>query len=128
MKKRILSFLLAFVLICLMLPTTAFAADSHTHCICGKTHKNVGDHDAEVSTTFTAVTDQNGLQNAATNGGDIGNDAVVLSITGNGDKNNPLAKDSDSLTVKASEEATYAGTYTGTLTFTIAVNTAEDTE
>lgn len=126
MKKRILSFLLAFVLICLMLPTTAFAADSHTHCICGKTHKNVGDHDAEVSTTFTAVTDQNGLQNAATNGGDIGNDAVVLSITGNGDKNNPLAKDSDPLTTEVTEEAKYSGTYTGTLTFTIAVNTAEN--
>ena len=128
MKKRILSFLLAFVLICLMLPTTAFAADSHTHCICGKTHKNVGDHDAEVSTTFTAVTDQNGLQNAATNGGDIGNDAVVLSITGNGDKNNPLAKDSDPLTAEVTEEAKYSGTYTGSITFTIAVNTAEDTE
>ena len=126
MKKRILSFLLEFVLICLMLPTTAFAADSHTHCICGKTHKNVGDHDAEVSTTFTAVTDQNGLQNAATNGGDIGNDAVVLSITGNGDKNNPLAKDSDLLTAEVTEEAKYSGTYTGTLTFTIAVNTAEN--
>ena len=121
-----MSFLLAFVLICLMLPTTAFAADSHTHCICGKTHKNVGDHDAEVSTTFTAVTDQNGLQNAATNGGDIGNDAVVLSITGNGDKNNPLAKDSDPLTAEVTEEAKYSGTYTGTLTFTIAVNTADN--
>ena len=126
MKKRILSFLLAFVLICLMLPTTAFAADSHTHCICGATHKAVGDHDAEVSTTFTAVTDQNGLQNAATNGGDIGNDAVVLSITGNGDKNNPLAKDSDPLTAEVTEEAKYSGTYTGSITFTIAVNTAED--
>ena len=128
MKKRILSFLLAFVLICLMLPTTAFAADSHTHCICGKTHKNVGDHDAEVSTTFTAVTDQNGLQNAATNGGDIGNDAVVLSITGNGDKNNPFAKDSEALRIQVAEEAKYSGTYTGSITFTIAVNTAEDTE
>ncbi len=87
MKKRILSFLLAFVLICLMLPTTAFAADSHTHCICGKTHKNVGDHDAEVSTTFTAVTDQNGLQNAATNGGRVylANDITinaVITVTG----------------------------------------------
>ena len=126
MKKRILSFLLAFVLICLMLPTTAFAADSHTHCICGKTHKNVGDHDAEVSTTFTAVTDQNGLQNAATNGGDIGNDAVVLSITGNGDKNTPLAKDSEALRIQVAEEAKYSGTYTGSITFTIAVNTAEN--
>ena len=124
MKKRILSFLLAFVLICLMLPTTAFAADSHTHCICGKTHKNVGDHDAEVSTTFTAVTEQNGLQNAATNGGDIGNDAVVLSITGNGDKNNPFAKDSEALRIQVAEEAKYSGAYTGTIHFTIAVTTA----
>lgn len=62
------------------------------------------------------------------NGGDIGNDAVVLSITGNGDKNNPLAKDSDPLTAEVTEESKYSGTYTGTLTFTIAVNTAEDTE
>ena len=124
MKKRILSFLLAFVLICLMLPTTAFAADSHTHCICGKTHKNVGDHDAEVSTTFTAVTDQNGLQNAATNGGDIGNDAVVLSITGNGDQTAPQTDESTPLTVTPAEDPPYAGTYTGTIHFTIAVTTA----
>ena len=87
MKKRIMSFLLAFVLICLMLPTTAFAADSHTHCICGKTHKNVGDHGAEVSTTFTAVTDQNGLQDAATNGGSVylANDITInaaITVTG----------------------------------------------
>ena len=121
MKKRIMSFLLAFVLICLMLPTTAFAADSHTHCICGKTHKNVGDHDAEVSTTFTAVTDQNGLQNAATNGGDIGNDAVVLSITGNGDQTAPQTDESTPLTVTPAEDPPYAGTYTGTIHFTIAV-------
>ena len=88
LKKRILSFLLAFVLICLMLPTTAFAADSHTHCICGKTHKNVGDHEAEVLTTFTkAVTDQNGLQDAATNGGSVylANDITInatITVTG----------------------------------------------
>ena len=60
------------------------------------------------------------------NNGNIGNNAVVLSITGNGDKNNPLAKDSDPLVVKASEEATYAGTYTGTITFVVAVNPAEN--
>ena len=87
MKKGIMSLLLAFVLIWLILPTTAFAADSHTHCICGKTHKNVGDHDAEVSTTFTAVTDQNGLQNAATNGGSVylANDITInaaITVTG----------------------------------------------
>ena len=88
MKKRIMSLLLAFVLICLMLPTTTFAAGSHTHCICGKTHKNVGDHDAEVSTTFTAVTDHNGLQNAATNGGSVylANNITInaaITVTGN---------------------------------------------
>jgi hypothetical protein len=62
------------------------------------------------------------------NGGDIGNDAVVLSITGNGDKNNPLAKDSDPFTAEVTEEVRYSGTYTGSITFIIAVNTAEDTE
>ena len=87
MKKRIMSLLLAFVLICLMLPTTAFAAASHTHCICGKTHKNVGDHDAEVSTTFTAVTNQTDLQNAATNGDSVylANDITInaaITVTG----------------------------------------------
>ncbi len=89
MKKRIMSLLLAFVLICLMLPTTAFAADTHTHCICGATHKAVGDHEAEVLTTFTkAVTDQNGLQDAATNGGSVylANDITITStITVTGD-------------------------------------------
>ena len=59
------------------------------------------------------------------NGGDIGNDAVVLSIIGNGNKNNPLAKDSDPFTAEVAEEVKYSGTYTGTLTFTIAVNPAE---
>ena len=90
MKKRIMSFLLAFVLVATLLPmmsTTANAADSHTHCICGKTHKNVGDHAAEVSTTFTAVTDQNGLQNAATNGDSVylANDITInaaITVTG----------------------------------------------
>ena len=62
------------------------------------------------------------------NGGDIGNNAVVLSITGNGDKNTPLAKDSDLLTAEVTEEVRYAGTYTGRVIFTIAVNTAEQTQ
>ena len=85
--KRGVAVCLAVVMIAVMIPTTAFAADSHTHCICGKTHKNVGDHDAEVSTTFTAVTDQNGLQNAATNGGSVylANDITInaaITVTG----------------------------------------------
>ena len=56
----------------------------------------------------------------------IGNGTKVLSITGNGDKNNPLAKDSEALRIGVAEEAKYSGTYTGTITFTIAVNTAEN--
>ena len=85
--NRAVAVCLALVMIAVMLPTTAFAADSHTHCICGKTHKNVGDHDAEVSTTFTAVTDQNGLQDAATNGGSVylANDITInaaITVTG----------------------------------------------
>ena len=60
------------------------------------------------------------------NDGAITNNAVVLSITGNGDKNNPLAKDSDPLTAEVTEEAKYSGAYTGTITFTIAVSTAEN--
>ena len=53
---------------------------------------------------------------------------MVLSITGNGDKNTPLAKDSDLLTAEVTEEVRYAGTYTGRVIFTIAVNTAEQTQ
>ncbi|MEE0946371.1 MAG: hypothetical protein U0M42_06070 [Acutalibacteraceae bacterium] len=87
LPKRAVAVCLAVVMIAVMLPTTAFAADTHTHCICGKTHKNVGDHAAEVSTTFTAVTDQNGLQNAATNGGSVylANDITInaaITVTG----------------------------------------------
>ena len=81
LSRRGVAVCLAVVMIAVMFPATAFAADSHTHCICGKTHKNVGDHDAEVSTPFTAVTDQNGLQDAATNGGSVylANDITITS-------------------------------------------------
>ena len=87
LSRRGVAVSLALVMIAVMFPATAFAADSHTHCICGKTHKNVGDHDAEVSTTFTAVTDRNGLQNAATNGGCVylANDITInaaITVTG----------------------------------------------
>ena len=87
LSRRGVAVCLAVVMIAVMFPATAFAADSHAHCICGKTHKNVGDHDAEVSTPFTAVTDQNGLQNAATNGGSVylANDITIntaITVTG----------------------------------------------
>ena len=71
MKKRILSVLITVVMLIGMLPTAVFAADSHAHCICGETHASVGDHDDEVSTTFTAVTNQAELEAAAASGGSV---------------------------------------------------------
>ena len=88
MKKRILSVLIAVVMLILILPTAVFAADSHTHCICGATHVSVGNHNAAVSTTFTAVKNQTELQNAATNGGNVylANNITIdstINVTGN---------------------------------------------
>ena len=73
---------------------------------------------------FTLRNEQNAELAFKINDGAITNNAVVLSITGNGDKNNPLAKDSDPLTAEIAEEAKYSGTYQGTITFTLAVSTA----
>ena len=88
MKKRILGVLIAVVMLILILPTAVFAADSHTHCICGATHVSVGNHNAAVSTTFTAVKNQTELQNAATNGGNVylANNITIdstINVTGN---------------------------------------------
>lgn len=60
------------------------------------------------------------------NGGSIQNNAVILSITGNGDQTAPQTAESTPLTVTPAEDPPYAGTYTGTVTFTIAVNPAEN--
>lgn len=60
------------------------------------------------------------------NDGAIVNNAQLISVTGNGDKNNPLSLTTDNLVVEVAEEAKYSGTYQGTITFTIAVNTAEN--
>ena len=62
------------------------------------------------------------------NDGAIVNNAQLISVTGNGDKNTPLAKDSEALRIQVAEEAKYSGAYTGTITFIIAVNTAEQTQ
>ena len=62
------------------------------------------------------------------NDGAILNNAQLISVTGNGDKNTPLAKDSEALRIQVAEEAKYSGAYTGTITFIIAVNTAEQTQ
>ena len=60
------------------------------------------------------------------NDGAILNNAQLISVTGNGDKNNPLSLTTDNLVVEIAEEAKYSGTYQGTITFTIAVSTAEN--
>ena len=62
------------------------------------------------------------------NDGAIVNNTQLISVMGNGDKNNPLSFTTENLVVEIAEEAKYSGTYTGTLTFTIAVNTAEQTQ
>ena len=62
------------------------------------------------------------------NDGAIVNNTQIISVTGNGDKNTPLAKDSEALRIQVAEEAKYSGTYQGTITFIIAVNTAEQTQ
>jgi hypothetical protein len=62
------------------------------------------------------------------NDGAIVNNAQLISVTGNGDKNNPLSLTTEKLVVEIAEEAKYSGAYTGTITFIIAVNTAEQTQ
>ena len=61
---------------------------AHTHCICGETHKVVGDHTAEDEKTFTAVSTYAELVAVATNGGNyyLANDIEINStITVTGD-------------------------------------------
>lgn len=50
--RKITALLLALVMALALLPVTASAEDSHTHCLCGATHNAVGDHTAAVETTF----------------------------------------------------------------------------
>ena len=75
---------------------------------------------------FTLTNEQGAELGFKINDGAIVNNAQLISVTGNGDKNNPLNLTTDNLAVEVAEEAKYSGTYTGTITFTIAVNTAEN--
>ena len=57
MKKRILGVLITLVMLIglgTVMSISASAADEHTHCVCGATHANVGDHTAEQSVEWTA--------------------------------------------------------------------------
>ena len=77
---------------------------------------------------FTLKNEQGAELDFTINDGAIANNAQLISDTGNGDKNTPLAKDSEVLRIQVAEEAKYSGAYTGTITFIIAVNTAEQTQ
>ena len=77
---------------------------------------------------FTLTNEQGAELGFKINDGAILNNAQLISVTGNGDKNNPLSLTTDNLVVEIAEEAKYSGTYQGTITFTIAVNTAEQTQ
>lgn len=59
MKKRIGSLLLSLALCLSLLPVSARAeGETHSHCTCGETHANVGDHQTEsTEITWSAVND-----------------------------------------------------------------------
>ena len=73
---------------------------------------------------FTLTNEQGAELGFTINDGAIVNNTQLISVTGNGDKNNPLSFTTENLVVEIAEEAKYSGTYTGTVTFTIAVNPA----
>ena len=75
---------------------------------------------------FTLTNEQGAELGFKINDGAILNNTQLISVTGNGDKNNPLSLTTDNLVVEIAEEAKYSGTYQGTITFTIAVDTAEN--
>ena len=79
-----------------------------------------------LQTDFSLTNEQNAKLSFNINDGAVGNNAVVLSVAGNGDKNNPLSKNSEVLRFEVTEEAKYSGIYSGNITFNIAVNTAEN--
>ena len=57
MKKRILGVLITLVMLIglvIVMGSSASAAGTHSHCICGATHASVGDHTAEQSVEWTA--------------------------------------------------------------------------
>lgn len=58
MTKRLLSILLALCMVLAFMPTTVrvSAADHTNHCICGASHTDIGDHNAEVATAFNEWT------------------------------------------------------------------------
>ena len=56
MKKRLLSVLLMCCMVLGLLPTVAFAEETHSHCICGG-ENSVDDHTAHTAVTWTGISD-----------------------------------------------------------------------
>ena len=73
MKKtfgKILGAFLCLGMVLGLMPSQALqvkAADVHKHCVCGATHKDVGDHTSETEITFTAWTKTDRLPDTAGN-------------------------------------------------------------
>ena len=80
MKKRILSIILSIVMLVSLLPTTALALPSHSHCVCGATHSDIGDHTTETSKNFGAWVNATSLPES---GSYYLNTDVVLTATAN---------------------------------------------
>ena len=108
------------------IPATANLGDSVTVKASGVILNTDETLTVTLQSDFKLKTPQNAQLAFRINGGAIQNNALVLSLTGNGNKNAPLSKNSEPLNLELAEEIRYAGTYTGTITFTIAVNTAEN--
>ncbi len=73
MKKtfgKILGAFLCLGMVLGLMPSQALqvkAADEHKHCVCGATHKDVGDHTSETEITFKAWTKTDSLPDTAGN-------------------------------------------------------------
>ena len=86
MKKtfgKILGAFLCLGMVLGLMPSQALqvkAADEHKHCVCGATHKEVGDHTSETEITFEAWTKTNSLPDTAGNYY-LENDVVISAPT-----------------------------------------------
>lgn len=56
MRKKILSILLTLCMVLALMPATmaAYASETHSHCICGASHRVIGDHTNADEKDFTA--------------------------------------------------------------------------
>ena len=86
MKKtfgKILGAFLCLGMVLGLMPSQALqvkAADEHKHCVCGATHRDVGDHTSETEITFEAWTKTNSLPDTAGNYY-LENDVVISAPT-----------------------------------------------